>query len=765
MTAFASTDSAVSALRQGAYDYLTKPLDLDALRSTVHRALEHRAVVLENKRLMRFLQEQNTALEALHREELRNSEQLNQVNAIARQITAILDVETLLNTVIDLLKPAFDFASLDFGLVKEEALVFTGDRLDGRQEPLWESLFWRLTKGGGETFVRPRTAEAARAPYDLVFPLRAGTRVVGFWVANWQEDAVYRDENLPYLESLAAQTVTALDNARLYAVARQVDEMAFLGEVERAANRSLDLEDTIRSVLERVAGAFDSSLVEMTLLDEERRDLQVFSLAGTTFRKTSLPLLKGRLISRVRSSSPLILERAEVERMLGAKKNPLALSSLLGVSLRMGEGQSGILVVASATPGVYDLEDGRLLEVVGGQVSGAIENARLFQEVEHGRRTIMRSRDTLQTLFDGILDGICILDRHNTILAVNRTLADWAQKEDKELVGHPARLAFPTSTRALALIEETFRAGSPLSCTERQRTAQGTWIEWEIHTYPIVGVAESPVLAAAAGPGTEVQAPVEQDVERVVVVVRDVTEHRWLEASLAQSEKLAAIGRLAAGVAHEINNPMTVISANTQILREEILPSHPCYGSVRLIGRASERAAKVVRNLLDFSRVEAFDFVPTDLNLSLGDAVSLIEPQTRKTDIRVVVDLDADLPVVEASPDHLHVVWLNLLLNALYAIEKTGTGGEIHVTSRCKDGHVVVRITDDGVGMSPDVVRQVFDPFFTTKPPGEGTGLGLFTCYRTVRRHGGNINASSQVGEGTSFEIVLPVIQDAAREP
>jgi len=762
MTAFASTDSAVSALREGAYDYLTKPLDLDALRSTVHRALEHRAVMLENKRLMRFLQEKNQVLEELHREEVRHSEQLNQVNAIARQITAILDVGTLIRTVMHLLKPAFGFASLDFGLMEGETLTFTGDRLKGRQEHVRESLLWRLTEGGTIQFVRSQSSQHARAPCDLIFPLRAGTKTVGLWVANWSEQAEYREENLPYLEALAAQTVTAIENARLYAVARQVDEMAFLSEVERAANRSLDLAETIESVLNRVGGAFDASLVEIALLEGEAKVGQVFRLAENAVRQVSVPLLRPHFIARVGAASLIICDRSEISRALLAQGNPLGLGSLLSVSLRTGERQSGVLTLATALPGAYSPDDGRLLQVVGGQVSVAIENARLFQEVESGRRTITSSRDTLQTLFDGILDGICIVDRNNTILAINRTQADWAQREPEELVGQPAEVAFPASTRAIELIERTFQEGIPLSGAERQRAALGAWTEWELHTYPIAGGTGAQETGAAGPSHASAPGPAENGVERVVVVVRDVTEHRWLEASLAQSEKLAAIGRLAAGVAHEINNPLTVISANVQILREEIQRSEPYYGSVRLIDRASERAAKVVRNLLDFSRAEAFDFVPTDLNHSLADAVSLIEPQTRKSNVQVMVDLAADLPPIDASPDHLHVVWLNLLLNAMYALEGCGHEGEIRVTSRCNEDTATVQIADNGAGMPPDVIRKVFDPFFTTKPPGKGTGLGLFTCYRTVRRHGGTISASSQEGEGTSFEISLPIHQAAA---
>jgi signal transduction histidine kinase len=427
----------------------------------------------------------------------------------------------------------------------------------------------------------------------------------------------------------------------------------------------------------------------------------------------------------------------------------------------------------------------------------AIQNARLFQQVESARQVILQSRNTLRTLFDGILEGIYIVDRENVILAINRTQANWAGKGFTELVGSGAESAFPSSERSLALIQETFRTGAPMSCMERQRVgapreslaqAQGLasqWTEWEIHTYPVMRSATRSMHGEGRpswqlprtlhlssgnggsrdkGAGQRPPPPDGQRVEQVIVVVRNVTEERVLEASLVQSEKMAAIGTLAAGFAHEINNPMTVISANAQILCEEIPAKHPYHGSVELIDRASARASRIVRNLLDFSRSEGFESVPTDLNLSLSEAVSLVDSQLRKADVQIDCELESGLPPIWASPDHLHVVWLNLLLNARDAIEEKGDEGAIQVTSHRREDRIVVRIADTGVGMSVEMLKHVYEPFFTTKGPGRGTGLGLFTCYRTLERHGGDIRVDSLEGEGTVFRISLPILPEPVPE-
>jgi signal transduction histidine kinase len=169
--------------------------------------------------------------------------------------------------------------------------------------------------------------------------------------------------------------------------------------------------------------------------------------------------------------------------------------------------------------------------------------------------------------------------------------------------------------------------------------------------------------------------------------------------------------------------------------------------------------------LLDFSRSEGFESVPTDLNLSLSEAVSLVDSQLRKADVQIDCELEPDLPPIWASPDHLHVVWLNLLLNARDAIEEKGEGGTIQVTSHRREDRIVVRIADTGVGMSAEMLKHVYEPFFTTKGPGRGTGLGLFTCYRTLVRHGGDIRVDSLEGEGTVFRISLPIDRESVLEP
>jgi two-component system NtrC family sensor kinase len=176
-----------------------------------------------------------------------------------------------------------------------------------------------------------------------------------------------------------------------------------------------------------------------------------------------------------------------------------------------------------------------------------------------------------------------------------------------------------------------------------------------------------------------------------------------------------------------------------------------------LISRAAERASRIVRNLLDFSRVEQLDLQQVDVNQSLHEAVLMVAAQVRQAGGRIIADLAPDLPPIWASPDHLHVVWLNLLLNARDAIAEVDREGLIEVTSFQRGEEVVVSVSDNGIGIPAHKLDRIYDPFFTTKDPGKGTGLGLFTCYRTIHRHGGTIEVDSEDGLGTRFDIILPI--------
>ncbi|HEY5999855.1 MAG TPA: ATP-binding protein [bacterium] len=243
----------------------------------------------------------------------------------------------------------------------------------------------------------------------------------------------------------------------------------------------------------------------------------------------------------------------------------------------------------------------------------------------------------------------------------------------------------------------------------------------------------------------------------LVLVVEDISEKTKMEEQLLQASKLASIGRLTAGISHEIGNPLASISSLVQELAE--VDADRAEGreftrdSLRAINGHLERISRIVRSLGDFARISTGSKVASDIREIFHRTVELVRYDKRFRRIRYQAEFEP-IPALLVNPDQMEQVFLNLLLNALDAMPE---GGDLRVTMRRQGADVVIEVADTGRGIEPEVVKRVFDPFFTTKPLGKGTGLGLSICYGTVKEHGGTITINSARGAGTTFEIRLPV--------
>ncbi|MCB9134615.1 MAG: PAS domain-containing protein [Anaerolineales bacterium] len=359
-------------------------------------------------------------------------------------------------------------------------------------------------------------------------------------------------------------------------------------------------------------------------------------------------------------------------------------------------------------------------------------------DLEANRWEIIRSRNILRALFDNVPLSFYIINQSYQLLAVNASRSNRAQMTPQDLVGKRC-------------FEALFSRQSPCpACTAHETMATGEnthrlnhlWSpdsdveEWEISSYPVFDESNR--------------------VSQVILAEEDITEKRQLEYKLIQSEKLAAVGQLAAGIAHEINNPLTAVIANVQLIQRGLSPEHEMQDSLELIGMAGERAAQVVRNLLDLTRKEKYTFVPTDINLTIQKALDLLQHELIAHNITLHYEPNTELPELLASPEHLEGVWINLLSNAFDAVDHTGQGA-ITITSFRKNNHIQVIITDNGHGIPAERIARLFDPFYTTKATGHGTGLGLTISQRIVKQHGGHIQVDSKTDQGTQFMVFLPI--------
>jgi two-component system NtrC family sensor kinase len=233
-------------------------------------------------------------------------------------------------------------------------------------------------------------------------------------------------------------------------------------------------------------------------------------------------------------------------------------------------------------------------------------------------------------------------------------------------------------------------------------------------------------------------------------------EERRLEEQLRQTEKLVALGELVAGVAHEVNNPLTGISAFAELLLEEGLPNEEQTESVRLIKKEASRAGRVIRDLLVFSRKSGPRHGPVDLNALVEQTLRLRAYGLRASEIRIECELNHELPLIEGDDAKLQQVVLNLVVNAEHAMLRSPERRLLLRTCH-RDDSIVLEVADTGEGMTPEIRRRIFEPFFTTKPEGTGTGLGLSVSYGIVRAHGGDLSVESAPGVGSTFRVVLPL--------
>jgi two-component system, NtrC family, sensor kinase len=387
-------------------------------------------------------------------------------------------------------------------------------------------------------------------------------------------------------------------------------------------------------------------------------------------------------------------------------------------------------------------EDMALLAAVAGQIATALENARLYRQLHMKAVEIDRMRAFNENILESLDDGLLVVDLNDRVVRWNSALASLYGVSHDEANGRALEEVFDAQfVEAIRAARRDTPAGATLSRIPLD--ARG----FKTGDTLIVNAAVIPLRKAdEAG-----DAPV-----GTIVIVEDVTARVQLEEQLRISEKMASIGLLAAGVAHEVNTPLTGISSFTQMLLEGADPQDPRTRLLEKIERQTFRAAKIVNGLLTLSRPASADRSLIDLNIIITDVLALLEHQFETHRIRVRRDLE-EVPAMVLGQEHkLQQVFLNLFLNARDAMPK---GGWLSVSTRFEAGKVVAEVSDTGSGIPSEYLARIYDPFFTTKAIGQGTGLGLSITYGIVREHDGGIDCESIVGQGTKFILSFQAVQ------
>jgi PAS domain S-box-containing protein len=399
----------------------------------------------------------------------------------------------------------------------------------------------------------------------------------------------------------------------------------------------------------------------------------------------------------------------------------------------------------SADGALLSSEDVNILLTVSGYVAVAIENSLLYQEQQERAAELKLLKEFNESIIESINVGLLAVDLDGRVTRLNSALEEILE----------VTRAAATGKRVEELFSEDFTDTLHQVLGNDRWRLRETRNIYKIHTATSAG--RTLVLNIAIAPLQD-----SQEQTGALVVLEDVTSRVRLEEQLQQREKLSSIGLLAAGVAHEVNTPLTGVSSYTQMLLGMLHETDPKHALLQKVRRQAERATNIVNNLLNFSRTgSATEFSEIDISRVLDDTLQLLEPQLRSNQIEIVREYDAHAPRIVGNSGQLQQVFTNLLLNARDAIP---LGGSIKIATIPSEDHsLIVEVSDTGLGIAPENVAKIYDPFYTTKGVGRGTGLGLAVSYGIVQEHSGHISVESTPGRGTTFRITLPTAHARAR--
>jgi signal transduction histidine kinase/ActR/RegA family two-component response regulator len=436
----------------------------------------------------------------------------------------------------------------------------------------------------------------------------------------------------------------------------------------------------------------------------------------------------------------------ECERLQQAKGDTQGLRYHASIPLWVGDRTLGVMNLAGEAPGLFsDWEDLKALYGVGNQVAIALERAQLLEnlEAEVGRRTAALTAETTE--------------RERAEGTRARLTAILEATPDFVAIGHAGGMLGIGEGEDISTIRIldthhpewagrlVFGEGIPAAIRDGIWSGETALLGRGGREIPVSQV----IIAHKAPDGS---------VEFFSTIARDISESKRVQEVLRQSEKLAAMGELLAGVAHELNNPLTVVVGQT-VLLDRALAGSPLAARVEKISRAAERCTRIVRNFLALAREYPPERQEVPLDRIVREAVELFAYQLRVDNVEVVMNLAGDLTALWADPHQLHQVVVNLLTNAHHAMREVATPRALTLVTRADPARrrVLLEVSDTGPGIPSEIQRRIFEPFFTTKPPGQGTGLGLSLCQGIVENHGGSIRVESRPGHGATFIVELPV--------
>ncbi len=671
-----------------------------------------------------------------------------------------------------------------------------------------ENVVWRrinkslkplLLEAGQPDFARiPRETVRGNPKSWACFPLVIGQRLIGV-VTLWRQRG-FEDDLVESLEDLTAQVAPVAEIVITFAsMADHMRRLAILNDFAITVSSAQNLDQIARRVFDLLSRAFLTERIALLLLSVDGRMLREYHNR------------EGKItpLNREISGHPFaaFLKSGKIVRVPGAAQVGLApvypeSVSVLMMPLRYRGRTIGALTLENPRPNAFSLYDEHLLGVIASHLAGLVEYSRLREDAEGRARNLglihevvqevvgftdkreiaQITADLLTQYFNYELTAVLLADSEHSLTisgfggkvasSVVRTLAKSGALVSEGITAHVFRtgesvLANDVSQNALYRPIQGWQAGSEMCVALRdggqilglvdvERQAANAFTQNDLlDLESMAGILAS--IVSSADQYQRLQESIRQLRATQVELKQRIEAQRSAESRLVQAAKLAAVGEMAAGVAHELNNPLTTVTGFVELALEGLPLDSASRSDLELVLRESRRARDVVRRLLDFARQSESNRARADLNEVLHDVIALTSHLLHTNGIRLETDFAADLPWVSMDRNQMKQVFLNLIHNALQAMP----AGGMLVLQTCEARRddrswIVVTVRDSGEGILPEHKERLFEPFFTTKANQGGTGLGLSVTYGIVMEHGGRIDVESEPGKGSSFIVWLP---------
>ncbi len=599
----------------------------------------------------------------------------------------------------------------------------------------------------------------------LAVPLRVGEEIIGVISTFSTAVGAFGAHHQTVLEAFADQAGIAIQNARLFEErVRWARQMQALNEAGRAVNRSLDPNETIRVILEQAREVLGAESCGLMALDPEKGEL--YSVGSLDLTREVLGQIRIRVGEGITGMAVLLRRPVQSADLWNDPRvrfpqlpRESGFRSMLAVPLLVGDGATGAITVFRKDIHHFPEDEENLLSAFADQAAMALENARLFSSVrtyseqlesmvEERTRALDQQKRFVEVILETLPLGLYVLDGHLGVVTANRA--------GFEVL--PCEAGRGSSFLSLFPEDKRHEVGEFLVAALGAREVRRVEEEMTLGGRPRTLRLTAALLASR-----------EEAETHAVVLIEDITLQKRLAQQVLLTERLSLAGRLAAGVAHELNNPLATIAGCSESLRERAkdpsLGANPAFRDfpsyLAIIEEEAFRCKEITGSLLQFVREPGSSRVPTDLNGLVEKALDLLRHQPRFAGAQYASELDPALPPAVVNEGQIRQVFLGLAANALEAMEGKG---RLTVKSRgLPDGDLAVEFHDEGPGIPETALARIFDPFFTTKPPGQGTGLGLAIAQGIVADHGGRIEVSTRTGQGSAFRVVLPRGQGSER--